>query len=173
MRWTKHDYTADSTYFVTVVIDGRRPLLGRLEGQEVILSQAGAIVREELLGLRRRFPDVSLGEFIVMPDHIHFIIRIFGRAYWETDAGPGNERPILPGARTGLGDIMRALKAFSAKRINALTGATGSTVWQRNYYEHVIRSEGDYERIANYTRMNPVKHAARRRRLPKRSSPST
>jgi REP element-mobilizing transposase RayT len=76
-----------------------------------------------------------------MPDHVHAIIQL---------------QPVKNGERTpSLHEIVRALKTFSAKRINILRNKTGQPVWQRSYYDHIIRDEGEWARIQAYIEENP------------------
>jgi putative transposase len=95
------------------------------------------------------FPEVNNEVFVVMPNHIHGIICI-GRT--------GRDDPrSSPTKRHKLSDIVRAFKAYSSRNINRLCNSPGTTIWQRGYYEHIIRSEDDYYSIGQYITYNPLK----------------
>ena len=116
------------------------------------LSQFGSIVEDCWNDLINHYPHVALDEFVVMPNHVHGVIRLNddGRAGLKpapTDDGP---------RRHGLSKIVRAFKTFSARRINELRGTAGTPVWQRNYYERVVRNERELNAIREYTRANPL-----------------
>jgi len=113
-------------------------------------------------------PDIGLGEFIIMPNHIHGIIQIFQSQNFLCRGGSvtrpliDNEAGLEPAPtkgihkRTPLSEIVRQFKTFPAKRINELRGTPGIPVWQRNYYEHIIGSDKEYESITVYIAENPA-----------------
>ena len=84
-----------------------------------------------------------------MPNHVHGIIII-------RDVGAGSE-PAPTTKRHGLPEIVRQFKTFSARRINRRRGTPGQPVWQRNYYEHIIRHEESLNRIRDYILTNPLR----------------
>ncbi len=109
-----------------------------------------------------------------MPNHVHGIIfltdnddagcrggsqtRPYETRPYETrpyETRPYETHPYKPLTRQGLPEIVRALKSFSAQRVNQLHGDSGTAFWQRNYYEHIIRNEAELERISAYIRNNP------------------
>jgi REP element-mobilizing transposase RayT len=121
-----------------------------------------SIVRDCWLDLPKHYPHVSLDAFVVMPDHIHGIIVLVDTdgavlGSWAgfkpapTDGGAfagGRVRHRLP-------EIVRALKTYSARRINATRGTLGATVWQRGYYERIIRNERELNLTRKYITSNP------------------
>jgi len=120
-------------------------------------------------GLPTRFPAVVLDEFVIMPNHVHGIICIVGARHASPllqDANASSARgtlgsadPTRPrGAAAGsLGAIVGSFKAAAAKRINAIRKTPRSPVWQRNYYERVIRDEEELSRVRQYIRDNPLR----------------
>ena len=94
-----------------------------------------------------------------MPNHIHGIVVISDHDAAAGLVGAGlRPAPTEPvGRRHGLPEIIRAFKGFSARRVNALRGTPGAPVWQRNYYEHIIRDEIDLDRIRQYILDNPLR----------------
>ena len=127
------------------------------------LNPAGKIVQAAWEDLPRHYPHVVLGEFCVMPNHVHGIIILTdnddacrgGSQTRPYETRPYETRPYDPMTRHGLPEIVRALKSFSARRINQLHGDSGTAFWQRNYYEHIIRNAVELERISVYIRNNP------------------
>ena len=159
IRLKGYDYTQAGAYFVTIVVQGRECRLGTISGGGMNLNPSGKIVQAAWEDLPRHYPHVVLGEFCIMPNHVHGIIFLTD----NDDAGcrggsetrPYATRPYEPLTRQGLPEIVRALKSFSARRVNQLHGDSGTAFWQRNYYEHIIRNEAELERISAYIRNNP------------------
>lgn len=151
IRLRGYDYSQGSTYFVTIVAHGGEPLFGRVSPRGVALSQAGQIVHETWEALPHHYPHVVLDAWIIMPDHVHGLL-------WLTSEG---ERGEAGRPRPALSEIVRALKSFSACRINEWRGTTGR-VWQRSYYEHIVRDEHDLLRIRAYIAENPTRWLAKR-----------
>ncbi|MHC1782125.1 MAG: transposase [Anaerolineaceae bacterium] len=156
IRLPGYDYSQEGAYFVTICSHGKIPLFGHVVGAgskpaqiEMKLNQFGDIVLATWHDLPHHIPGIRLGEFVVMPNHVHWII-------WITEAGAGLE-PAPTGKRTLLPEIVRQFKTFSARRINLIRGTPGHPVWQRNYYEHIIRDDEEYSRIAEYILDNPLK----------------
>ena len=96
-----------------------------------------------------------------MPNHIHGVIALADGAA-ERSAGAGMNpalAPLAPSRRHALPEIVRGFKTFSSRRIDEARSAPGQTVWQRNYYEHVIRDEQELNAVRNYISGNPAKWA--------------
>ena len=143
IRLPGYDYSQPGAYFVTIVTYQREPLLGEIPDARVHLSRAGAIVLDTWKRLPQHYPTVELDEFCVMPNHVHGIIIL-----------REGSTPVPP--RHGLPEIVRAFKSFSAQRVNRLRHSIGIPVWQRNYYEHIVRTEADLAKIRQYIRDNPL-----------------
>ena len=126
-------------------------MFGDVMQDKMQLNDSGRLVLDCWNDLPNHYLHVELDEFVVMPNHIHGIIVL-------TPA----ERAGLKPARTTrhpLSEIVRAFKTFSARRINALSITQGQPVWQRNYYEHVIRNEKTLQAVREYILNNPAKWA--------------
>lgn len=148
IRLPEFDYDHGAC-FVTICTQDRAPLFGQIVGAgskpaRVELTEYGKIVWQTWNDLPNHIPNIELGPFIAMPDHVHGIVTIHG------------QRAGLEPAPTRLPEIVRQFKTFSARRINALRGTKGTPVWQRNYYEHVIRGDTDYRECAEYIQNNPA-----------------
>ena len=92
------------------------------------------------------YPHLTLDAFVLMPNHVHGVL-VLGPAWPESRT------------RHGLPEILRAFKTFSARRLNALRNLSGEPVWQRGYYEHVIRSPDSLARVREYIAANPARWA--------------
>ena len=157
IRLRGFDYSRDGAYFVTICTRGRACLLADVVGGEMRLSEAGRVVQEVWEGLPLHYPHVQTDAWVIMPNHVHGIIVL--SAFDTQVRACLNPAPTARANETrhGLPEIVRALKTFSARRINALRGAMGSPFWQRNYYEHVIRDDDSLNRIRQYIMDNPAR----------------
>jgi putative transposase len=148
------DYSEAGSYFVTICTEGNRPLFGHVASGGMAMSEAGAAVRGVWLNLPRRFPTIGLHDFVVMPNHVHGIIRLTRPITARTGAAssaPTDETFPLP----RLGQVMRAFKSVSAIEVNRLLEKPLQRVWQRNYYEHIIRSAREFGETQEYIQRNP------------------
>ncbi len=136
IRLEGYDYTSPGAYFVTAVTYQRELLFGEIVDGEMVLNTRGKIVWECWHEIPQHFPHVELGAFVVMPNHVHGVIEI-----------------VDPGS---LGAIIRSFKSTVTKRVNEKYNSPGMLLWQRNYYEHIIRSQQDWERIHDYILANPT-----------------
>ncbi|MDD5289069.1 MAG: hypothetical protein PHY28_08180, partial [Dehalococcoidales bacterium] len=128
-----YDYTRQGDYFVTICTKDKRCLFGHTIDSSMILNPLGKAVASVWKEMPLHYPEVNNDVFIVMPNHIHGIIAIHevGRAGFEP--APTKQYP--------LSEIVRAFKTYSSRKINELSNSQGKPVWQRNYYEHIIRNE--------------------------------
>src|SRR6266849_2173535 len=148
-----YDYTQQGMYFVTICTFQRECLLGVVENEKMVANQMGRIVEEEWLNTPILRSNVLLDTFVVMPNHFHGIIGIIGRG--TARRAPTDERFGNPVARS-LATIIRSFKSATTKRINEIRDTPGQPCWQRNYYEHIIRSEEELTRARTYIIMNPL-----------------
>jgi len=114
------------------------------------LNDLGKIVDKCWDDLPNHYPHIELDTFVIMPNHIHGIIML------HDDVGAGL-KPAPTRKRHGLPEIVRAFKTFSSRHINQIRDTTGTPVWQRNYYEHVIRDETSLNDIRQYIIDNPLR----------------
>jgi|WetSurMetagenome_2_1015567.scaffolds.fasta_scaffold00086_6 putative transposase len=120
------------------------------------LNTAGEIVQTTWNNLPVRYPNIELDAFIIMPNHIHGIINIVGAGLALPVVGMRQQKGAASSAPT-IGDVIRVLKSISAININRLLNRLNRPVWQRNYYEHVIRNENELLNIRQYIDNNPLK----------------
>ena len=150
IRLKGYDYSQAGRYFVTICTYKSRCIFGKVKDKRICLNRAGVIIERCWNDLETRYNgEIHIDEFIVMPNHVHGIIFI-------PDLGRAGFKPA-PTRKHPLSEIVRAFKTFSSRRINELRNSPGTPVWQRNYYEHVIRNESDYRQIGEYILYNPAK----------------
>jgi REP element-mobilizing transposase RayT len=174
IRLRGYDYSQAGVYFVTIVTQGRVALFGEVVNGEMRLNRYGEIVRAAWFDLPRHYKHVELGALVVMPNHVHGII-IFndiGRGGSARVSQPAPDKATTSSSSStdesktrpyrkphALPEIVRAFKSFSARRINFLRHAKGTPVWQRSYYDHIIRNEHDLELTWLYIESNPARWA--------------
>jgi len=154
-----YDYSQDGAYFVTICTHNHECSLGETVGNKVVLNDSGTVVQAEWLKTAEMRPNVVLDDFAVMPNHVHGIIVIRrGTRRGTMHRAPTNERFGQPTSDT-IPSIIRGFKSAVTNRINEIRQSPGVPVWQRNYYEHVIRDEDDLNRIREYIEFNPLRWA--------------
>jgi putative transposase len=175
IRLKGYDYSEAGAYFVTICAQGRECLFGDVVDGEMRLDDAGKMVQDVWNDLPTRYPDVETDEFVVMPNHFHGIIVIVGAG---PCACPGiHDRPEFRTAQPQTGqpqgvaptvlslpDVVHRFKSFTtAEYRNGIRQKNwppfNGTLWQRNYYEHIIRSEEKMDRIREYIIVNPMRWA--------------
>jgi putative transposase len=165
IRMRGHDYAGGGTYFVTACVAGRRPLFGTVAGGRMALNDAGRLAAACWRSIPEHFPQVALDEWVVMPDHVHGILRMRGDGAGgrakdfspvRGGAGRGEEGEkffALTGGPRGtagtLGSVVRGFKV-------GVTKGLGASPWLRNYYEIIVRDGRALESIRRYVRENPA-----------------
>ncbi|MBN2098364.1 MAG: transposase [Dehalococcoidia bacterium] len=150
IRLKDYDYAQPGAYFVTVCTRDRECLLGEIADGELRLNPFGVAVRDEWLRTAELRERVDLDVFVVMPNHLHGIVMITqGRGVW-----PYAPTETLRSPSHTVGAIVRGFKSASAKRINEMRNTPRMPVWQRNYYEHVIRNEAELNAIRQHIHGN-------------------
>ena len=146
IRLKDYDYSQQGAYFVTICVHERRCLFGTIDHGEMQLNASGTMVANAWLDLNNRFPTVKTDVCVVMPNHIHGII-------W-----------IGQPQRSSLGHVIGAFKSITTDQYIDGVRKRGWTpfsgrVWQRNYYEHIIRNDRVLHAIRNYMEANPSRWA--------------
>ncbi|MGI6604111.1 MAG: transposase [bacterium] len=166
IRLKGYNYSQPGAYFITICTHDRECLFGAIFGGEMQLNDWGVITERCWTEIPSHFPNVALDAFVVMPNHVHGIIVIRKRN------APVGARHAVPLQSTGIFQtcieqfgrpvsgsiptIIRSFKAAVTRQINELRGTPGVPIWQRNYYEHVIRDEESLDRIREYVAGNPA-----------------
>ncbi len=154
IRLPGYDYKTPGAYFITICSWQRECLFGEVIDDTMQLSLYGKTVFFNWSILPKRYPNVELDNFIVMQNHVHGIIVLKDSReinYTESDKLALKKSKIHP-----LSEIVRGLKTSSARRINQMRYLTGVSVWQRGYYEHIIRNEESLFAIREYIINNPL-----------------
>jgi REP element-mobilizing transposase RayT len=156
------NYASPGAYFVTACTHKRACLFGEILDGQMHLSGPGEIVCTVWQDLPLHFSDLDLDAKVVMPNHLHAILVL--------QPSVGAKHPELPGAsplhvltgahgtRPGsIPALVQNAKSVSTRRINFLRGTPGATVWQRGYYEHIIRTPSGLDRLRRYIESNPAR----------------
>jgi REP element-mobilizing transposase RayT len=152
IRLKTYDYSQVGAYFITICAHHHVCLFGEISNGIMQLNNAGKIIKEGWLTLSDKFLNIRTDFFVVMPNHFHGIINIESANF----VGAIHELPLH---RRGmlLPKIIGYFKMNTGKRINQLRQSPATPVWQRNYYEHVIRNEKSLNKIREYVQNNPLK----------------
>ncbi len=150
LRLKNYDYTNFGAYFITVCSRQKKHLFGEVIGNEMKLNEAGNAVESAWNDLPVHYSNVELDQYVIMPNHFHGIIVL------RRPIGAGFKPAPISLRLHGLPEIVRALKTFSSRKINQISKNTGQPIWQRGYYEHVIRTDESIERIREYIVNNPL-----------------
>lgn len=145
-RLEKFDYGQNGAYFITVCTANRDKILwchrrgGYYPPAQVPLSYVGRIVQQSLLQVKNHYPNVSVDKYCIMPDHVHFILTI-----QPDENGRIVSAPTVP-------TVVGSMKRWVSRQI-------GEPIWQKSYYDHVIRNQDDYDEVWQYIENNPLKYA--------------
>jgi len=159
IRLKGYDYSQTGAYFITICAHNRECLFGEIVGSngirlEMRLNEYGEIVWDEWEKSAHIRAEIELGEFVVMPNHFHAIVLITGRGdrpVAPTKTTPPTVAPTPNGPKSkSIGALMSGFKSAVTKRINETRATPGMPVWQRNYWEHIIRDEKSCHDIATY-----------------------
>ena len=139
-RIADFDYNRDGAYFVTICTEGRRKILSEIVGDDahIVPTPCGQVVEKYI----RSTPEIE--KYVIMPDHIHIIIRLHNGSMWASTP------TVQPPQHHRVASIVRSLKVLTTKEI-------GKSIFQRSYYDHVIRNRQDYDEIWEYIENNPRK----------------
>ncbi|CAN5645601.1 transposase [soil metagenome] len=185
IRLKGYDYSQAGLYFITICCQDRKCRFGKIENGEMILNELGTIAYNKWIKLVERFTSFELDVFQIMPNHMHGIILLNDVAGADTLAQLGQPQGLAPtdavaenGSITDCDDIWTGASPVPTNAtIGEIIGAYKSLVfngclkiykskndmmgklWQRNYYEHIIRNIKSYENISNYIINNPAKWA--------------
>lgn len=167
VRLKAHDYSQPGAYFVTVCTQNRECAFGKILNAEMILNDAGRMVQGVWDELPVRYPGVQIDSFVIMPNHIHGIILLTGSTHRRGESrirpnkGDHKDRPYgtLPGT---IGRVMQGFKSITTRKY--IIGARDNgwppfekRLWQRNYYERVVRDDSEMHRVREYVTGNPAR----------------
>jgi REP element-mobilizing transposase RayT len=158
---------SNGCYFITCNTHENKPLFGTIVNGRMVLTAAGQIAKEEWLKSAELRKEVDLDEFVIMPNHVHGIVRL--RAddlpVAPTPLRTGDRQVVHPGDRQGprllprsLGALIAGYKGAVGKRLNELRHTPGKILWHRNYWDVIVRDDTALENIRNYIRFNPMNY---------------
>jgi putative transposase len=164
VRMKGFDYAAEGMYAITICSEGRHPIFGEVHEGEMSLSEIGLVVKEEWEKTPILRSSVELGAFVIMPNHFHAIVYIL-------ESRNSEQREKMRCSPTGIFQIeqfgrptsssiltiVRCFKAAVTRKVNEKHDRDHLTIWQRNYYEHVIKSDEEFNRIERYILENPMR----------------
>jgi putative transposase len=179
-RLSEYNYSFPNWYYITICTHERRNLFGKINNDKMILNKFGNVVEEEWIRTKEIRKNVDLDYYVIMPNHLHGIIIIeqsieknnfqspshttknVGATRWVAQNKEDRAiQRIAPTKQTlipnSLGSIIGQFKSKVTKRLRELSGNPDLKIWQRNYYEHIIRNEIDLQNIRKYITLNPLK----------------
>ena len=170
IRLKGFNYSSEGAYFLTLVTQDRQCLFGTIANDEMILNEFGKILTEEWIRSAQIRHEIILDEFVVMPNHFHAIVVICPNGNNTTVGATGRSPRIadqapLPGspqrgpAPRSIGALVAGFKSACTTRINISRNTPGAPLWQRNYYEHIIRSPAELDLVRRYIFFNPSQWA--------------
>jgi putative transposase len=182
IRLSEYDYSFPNWYYITICTHEKRNLFGNVKNGKMILNKFGNVVEEEWIQTKELRKYVDLDYYVIMPNHLHGIIIIEQsiedvgatrrieptdlRSRGELNSPTRNDSGRIQYAPTKinlkspshtLGAIVRGFKSSATKRLREISGNSDLKIWQRNYYEHIIRNEIDLQNIRQYITLNPLK----------------
>ena len=161
IRLVEYDYSRTGAYFVTICTQNRECLFGDIVDGMVRLNEWGKIIKEEWFRTESVRPNIRLDAYTIMPNHFHGIIVVADsvgarRCLAHKERATHRVAPTSGIRPDSLGSIIGQFKSNVTRRINASCGAPGIPVWQRNYFEHVIRNDEEWNRTREYIQNNPL-----------------
>lgn len=147
------DYSNSGFYFVTICSYNKECIFGQIINSEMNLNEYGEIVKNSLLESEKIRKEITLDFFIIMPNHIHLVLIIANETNIVLDSNPktSNLKP------KSLSSFVIGFKSSVTKQINLIREINNYPVWQRNYYEHIVRNEVELNKIIEYIINNPLK----------------
>ena len=191
VRLKRYDYSKPGWYFITICTYKKDRIFGEIVNNRILLNDIGRLVKDEWIRTTQIRKNVSLDEFVIMPNHMHGIIVINettgtvgahcnvplqNRDVSRTHCSDAGEHPNIIGAhcnvplqqtefqyeqfgkstKNSIPTIIKLFKSATTRHINEYRRTPGVPVWQRNYYEHIIRDENELNTIRKYIIENPL-----------------
>ena len=146
-RLKNFDYDTAGAYFITICTKDRKEILSDIVGEGSALPKltiCGEIVHEAIQDIPVKYPEISVDHYVIMPNHIHMILSLI------KDSGRVDPSPTIT-------SVIGWLKYRATKDILQAIGNTHQSIFQRSFYDHIIRNRDDYDMIARYIHENPMK----------------
>ena len=148
IRLQSYDYSQDGAYYFTVCTFNRVCIFGNVADSAMHPNECGQAVMDVWNLLPHHFPHVHTHAFVLMPNHVHGIL-----VFRDADDAASRNRVLM---RRGLPEVVGTFKSYSARAVNRLRDTRGQPVWQRGFYDHVVRTEGALARLSEYIVNNPL-----------------
>ena len=150
------DYSNTRAYFLTICTQNRKNILWTIVGEGSPLpklSQYGKIVDRWIQKIPKKYPEVSVDHYVIMPNHIHILLSVIG------NNGRGNPSPTdeMKASVPTADMVVGWLKYQVTKEINIIRGSMGNKVFQRSFFDHIVRNPDDYYEICKYIHENPIR----------------
>lgn len=146
IRLNDYNYSSNGAYFITICIKNKENLLWKNVGANCVrpldqlpLSKIGIVIENEIYKLNTVYENIKVDKYQIMPNHIHLIIFIYEDSNGRTQFAP---------------NISRIIKQFKG----SITKQIGFSIWQKSFYDRVIRNEKEYQSVWNYIHNNPLKY---------------
>lgn len=162
LRVKGYDYSSNGAYFITIIVKERKEVLGQIVNGKVVHTDIGKIAYKNWLEIPNHFNNIEIDEFIVMPNHIHGILKIekgekgklnsVGTQYIDsTDEKINRFQHIVPGS---ISTVIRSYKASVTREVNR---KNYNFKWQRGFYDRILRNEKELQKSREYIINNPLK----------------
>ncbi len=146
-RLKEFDYSSSGAYFITICTENRKNILSTIVGEGFPLPKLtfhGCVVEKWIKKLSDKYQNISVDCYCIMPNHIHLLLTAIN------DGGRGDPSPTIDA-------VVGWLKYQITKEINQIKGTSGAKIFQRSFYDHIIRNRNDYEEICKYIYENPIR----------------
>ncbi len=150
IRLKGYDYSLGGVYFITICSQNRENLFGDFINNKIVLNNAGKMIEKWVIETKNKFKNILIDQYVIMPNHLHCIISI-ETIKTETGEHVGSPlREIIQWFKTmSTNEYIRGVKDGKYPPFN-------KRIWQRNYYERIIRNENEFNQIAEYIVNNPI-----------------
>jgi REP element-mobilizing transposase RayT len=152
IRLANYDYSSAGAYFVTICSYRMSNVFGHIRKSTVCLNKCGKILRTQILKTQQVRRDVTIDSYVIMPNHVHILLFIKTVGATRRVAPTRHSSTLHP---SSLGSIIGQIKSNTTRMIHRLPGRARTKVWQRNYFDHIIRDEASLNRHREYIFDNP------------------
>ncbi|WP_353932223.1 transposase [Okeanomitos corallinicola TIOX110] len=175
IRLKGYDYSQSGLYFITICCYQRECLFGNIINSQMILNNFGELIKEEWLKSAEIRKEIELDNFVIMPNHFHGIVIINQEInrdfiknnvdFLDNNVGANGRSPLqqiqssslkISMKPKSLSSLIAGFKSATTKKINMIRNTPQNPVWQRNYYDHIIRNDESLARIREYVENNPL-----------------
>jgi REP element-mobilizing transposase RayT len=175
IRLKGYDYSQSGLYFITICCYQRECLFGNIINSQMILNNFGQLIKEEWLKSAEIRKEIELDDFVIMPNHFHGIVIINQEInshfmkndvdFQDNNVGANGRSPLqqiqssppkISMKPKSISSLIAGFKSATTKKINVIRNTHQNPVWQRNYYDHIIRNDESLARIREYVQNNPL-----------------